>query len=433
MHPGTPLSPLAYRSRSSVPARAGLASYDPVPVEVAPSVPAYTFSLAALSNSEALYLLSADQQAALEADGFVIVFEGFAQIYQVYQAADRRGLPSFVTVDALLHAFHILFNWSLRSVEADFLSGELEALSETMVAAASAQYQELTGEFQAAAEQNLAFFSVGALLLRPDFPPPEAVARVVREEVTLISAHDGVYISPLRGQPEDYTQYAPRGHYTRNELLERYFQAMTWYGRAGFRLETPEDPAVARRETRQALLILTALYQAELDGAPARESWARIYEPTSFFVEGADDLTVYDYAAAVQAIYGRLPAPDEGLEQWGAALDDEGKLSDLMVTLATFRAPRILGGPLTDAEVEANGGPPMQFRFMGQRFVPDSALFQALVYNSVGLYQGDGEPFTLSQSEVGPIRGLPRGLDVAAVFGSAAGVDHFGERGGHGL
>ncbi len=60
----------------------------------------------------------------------------------------------------------------------------------------------------------------------------------------------------------------------------------------------------------------------------------------------------------------------------------------------------------------------MGFRFMGQRFIPDSYMFQQLVYDQIGLYQGTGEPFTLSPSAVGPIRGFPRGLDVQAVLGS---------------
>ncbi len=60
----------------------------------------------------------------------------------------------------------------------------------------------------------------------------------------------------------------------------------------------------------------------------------------------------------------------------------------------------------------------MGFRFMGQRFIPDSYMFRQLVYNQVGVYLGSGAPFTMSPSGVGPIRGFPRGLDVPAVLGS---------------
>jgi hypothetical protein len=55
---------------------------------------------------------------------------------------------------------------------------------------------------------------------------------------------------------------------------------------------------------------------------------------------------------------------------------------------------------------------------MGQRFVPDSYIFQNLVYPEVKLYTGNLKPFTLVMSQRGPIRGFPRGLDIMAVLGS---------------
>jgi hypothetical protein len=57
-------------------------------------------------------------------------------------------------------------------------------------------------------------------------------------------------------------------------------------------------------------------------------------------------------------------------------------------------------------------------RFMGQRFVPDSYMFQNLVSPAVGMYVGDGEPFTMKVTGAGPARTFPRGLDVLAVLGS---------------
>ena len=55
---------------------------------------------------------------------------------------------------------------------------------------------------------------------------------------------------------EDYGQYKPRGHYTRSEDLQRYFQAMMWYGRITFRLRNAD-------ETRSALLLTQALQTAK--------------------------------------------------------------------------------------------------------------------------------------------------------------------------
>ena len=68
-------------------------------------------------------------------------------------------------------------------------------------------------------------------------------------------------ISPIWDRPdlpddkkliEDYSQYIPRGHYTRSEELKKYFKAMMWYGRLTFRL-------LDDFETRRALLLIQAL------------------------------------------------------------------------------------------------------------------------------------------------------------------------------
>jgi len=60
---------------------------------------------------------------------------------------------------------------------------------------------------------------------------------------------------------------------------------------------------------------------------------------------------------------------------------------------------------------------------MGQRFIPDSYIFQQLVYDQVKQYTGQGQPFTLSQSPAGPIRGVPRGLDIPAALGSTRALE----------
>nr|HID13131.1 DUF3160 domain-containing protein [Anaerolineae bacterium] len=387
----------------------GFAAYVPVEVDVVPAAPAYTPDLDVVTNPDVLARLNPAQQAALEENGFVVVPLGYEQIYQIYQQTDEASTPAFVTTDAVLHSFHILYDYALRLAEIEHFIADLEALSITMLAAAEADYAATSGPVQEAARQNLAFFAVATKLLNPDADVPAPVRDVVQEELALIEAHEGITFSPIFGYREDYSQYVPRGHYTRNEDFERYFRAMMWYGRMAFHLVNPRDPEAARRETRGALLIVRALHNAQANGEPALDVWERIYEPTAFFVGTADDLTAYDYAAAAPQVYGGLPDP--------ATLADEAKLDEFIAAARQLRPPAIVGGYVTDQEEPEEVT--MGFRFMGQRFIPDSYIFQQLVYDKVKGYRGGGKPFTMSLSQAGPIRGFPRGLDVPAVLGSA--------------
>jgi hypothetical protein len=405
----------------------GFAPYVPVKVDLALAAPAYTPDLDAVANQDIVAWLSQAQRTALEEKGFVVVPRRHQQIYEIYQQADEQSIPAFVTTDAVLHAYHILYDYALRLVEIEHFIGDLEALNAALLQAAQQDYDATSGPMQEAAWQNLAFFSVAARLLDADAKAPAPVRDAVEKELALIEAHQGFAASPIfdryrtvDGTPpckydycEDYSQYVPRGHYTRNADFERYFRAMMWYGRMSFHLAVPHEPDVALRETRSAMLIVRALYTTSAGAEPAVEVWDRIYEPTAFFVGTADDLTVYDYAQIADGIYGGLPD--------ASTLADEVKLEAFIKAAKALRPPAIVSSFVTDGQDAAEVT--MGFRLMGQRFIPDSYMFQQLVYNKVKGYRGQGTPFTMSSSGVGPIRGFPRGLDVPAVLGSARALE----------
>jgi hypothetical protein len=401
--------PLAHAIAETVPG--SFAAYEPYPVEVEPSVQPYAVDLNSVANPDVLLALSDEQRTLLEQNGFVVVPDGAQQIYQIYQAAKDQGQPIFVTTDALLHTYHILYDYTLRFAEIEHFVDDLQGLNEAMLAASFQQVQSTSGQVQEAAERNVAFFAVASALLDPGVAVPSEVQDLVQAELALIEAHQGFTESPIFGYKEDYSQYVPRGHYTRNETFERYFKAMMWYGRMMFRLkpgDKPEDVQKGRMETRQAILVVAALQSATVSDQPALAVWDRIYEPTVFFVGKTDDLNVYDYGQVIKEIYG------ESLNL--GDLEDEARLDAFIEKAMTLRPPKIVSSFVTDQEEpeEVTKG----FRFMGQRFIPDSYVFQQLVYDQVKLYQGTGQPFTKVDSMAGPIRGFPRGLDVASVLGS---------------
>ena len=417
-HPTKTPMAVAYTIRDVM--HTGFASYEPVLVSVKPSARAYENNLGEVINPDLLGQLTDEQRALLKKNGFVVVPSRVAQIYEVYKRAKEQGIPIFVTTDALLHTFHILYDYALRLAEVEHFVDDLRGLNEAMISASIEQYRNAQGDVthclppgeekvtctqgggdnasvKEAAKRNVAFFSVAASLLDPGFAVPEEVGELVKKELALIEAHQGFAISPIFGYREDYSQYVPRGHYTRNETFERYFKAMMWYGRMMFRLrpgESTEAVEAGRMETRQAILIVVALQNAKIEGQPAIEVWERIYEPTVFFVGKTDDLNVYDYSQAIAEVYGdRLALRD---------LEDDGRLDGFIEQAMALRPPKIVSSYVTDRErpeIVTKG-----FRFMGQRFIPDSYIFQQLVYDKVGTQDNP--------------RLFPKGLDVAAVLGS---------------
>lgn len=357
-------------------------------------------------------------------NGFVIQPTAMDDIADIYESARDRGQGQFITTDALLHTGHIFFDYLLRLLEIDKLATMAETLTDRMLALSTAQYQEATDpDLKEAARLNIGFFAVAKAQFTPGYLPGQELDDIVRKEMANINSHKGFEfreLLPYVPNPslddtpfayEDYSQYVPRGHYTRNEQFARYFKMMMWYGRIDFKLlafknDTPSE--IGRKMTLQALLMTEALAR----DPDAMALWRQIYEPTVYFVGKTDDLSVNDYAALTSEIF-----PGTGIER----LADRTRQAQFMKQAKTLRAPKILSGAGGGA-AETQG-----FRFMGQRFIPDSHIFQELVYGAAGLgkkipdfaYTGAGTPFTMEIIPgKGPTRAFPRGLDVMAVLGS---------------
>jgi hypothetical protein len=173
------------------------------------------------------------------------------------------------------------------------------------------------------------------------------------------------------------------------------------------------DTKAGRTETLQALLICKALANRKIKGETALEVWERIYETSSFFTGRSDDLTVKEYTQLMDEIYGEnCPL---------ASLAGEKKIREFVKQARQLRKPKILSTYVTDVSSRAvDWRTQMQaLRFMGQRFAPDSHIFQNLVYDKVKWYTGKKtRPFTAVYANGAWFRGFPRGLDVMAVAGS---------------
>jgi len=393
----------------------------------------WTSGLAGLEKAH----ITGKARVLLGKNGFVINPTYHDDLVDIYKDARHLGQGQFITTDVMLHTGHVFFDYLLRLLEIDTLYGMTEVLTDRMLALSMAQYQEAKdSDIKEAARLNIGFFSVAKAQFTPGYVPGEGLEDIVKKELDNINGHKGltfrellVYVPAphsLDRTPfayEDYSQYVPRGHYTRNEQFQKYFKAMMWYGRIDFKLlasnKDGNPSEIGRKMTLQALLITEALSR-DLE---AMGLWRKIYEPTVYFVGKTDDLTVDDYATLAREIF-----PGTGL----ARLADRARQAEFIRQAKKLRPPKILSGAGNSA-AETQG-----FRFMGQRFIPDSHIFQELVYGATGQdkyqpqfsFTGKGNPFTMGFIPgVGSTRVFPRGLDVMAVLGSKRALEILREAG----
>lgn len=365
--------------------------------DVTPCVEAYTIApdLGNVDNLRQFYLEDGIIEQ-LARNGFVVCGDAGNEFFEIYEINRYGQIPNFVTVDSLMHTYHLYFSCLLKNIERNYLSERLVQLSRKMLDNSTAQYEQLkNSEWESAAARNAAFFTIGANLLGEDAAVNDYTEDIVKYELDRISQADGIYPSQITGEEEDYTQYAPRGYYEGDEKLEKYFKAMMWYGRIHFRQEHEEM-------NRSALLLAKALWE----DPEGYQLWESIYAVTSFFAGASDDLGVCEYAPVIREAYG-----DEASIE--TLITDKAAFDRFHAMTARLSPPRINSIPAADGQDHVILG----FRFMGQRFTIDAAIMQKLIYSNV------------EKNAAGELRMLPDVLDVPAALGSDAALRILEEKG----
>ena len=316
---------------------------------------------------------------------FVVGEENGREFFETYEFNSYSQTPNFVTVDAMMHTYHLYFAHLLKLTEKTYLSDMLADVSEDMYAESMIWHDNLVGtEWEEAASRNVAYFAVALSLIGRPAEVPDYAKALADEEIALVNDATALQESPLTGIYEDYTQYKPRGYYEGDEQLEKYFKTMMWYGRITFEQESEVL-------NRAALLMTLAM------NGNAFDDWESIYEVTSFFAGASDDPGYYEYMPVIEAAYGSRDLTQEDL------VGDDVAYRSYEEAIKKLPAPQIQSIPVFDFE-ETNVVP--GFRFMGQRFTVDANIMQNLIFRAVGANEKEEQ------------RMLPDVLDVPAALGS---------------
>ncbi len=334
----------------------------------------------------------------------------YDNFFEIYEQNRYELIPSFITVDSVLNGFHSQFDFILKSAEKKKLYDDLVEMTRLLLESSRKDYENLKGTvWENAAKRNLAYVTVAASLLnlpaRSDIKIEynEDVASFVKLETEKIYGASGIAQSPVMniGEPqeaflEDYSQYAPRGHYANEDelKLQSYFRAMMWYGRIAFRLEELD-------EVKSSILLAYALSRKDINS-----KWESIYDVSSFFAGQSDSLSPIDYYEEISKTAGK------SLEYGALTKLKKADIKKFAKTMYKKSDSKINTMPIYEPSIQpdrkaATAG----CRLMGQRYSLDAEVFANLVYRAVG------------ENDKGWRRMLPKVLDVPAAFGSKKAIE----------
>lgn len=316
----------------------------------------------------------------LARDGFAIVPRQSIQLFHCYENNDYHDFPSFVTTDMHMQLMHMYFSNILESIERSALLPSLKSVVKELHAEMSAAAEKATDPAtREAAEHNMAYLAVcGRLLGLQQTVAPARYRLTVNEEVEKVMRCTDD-ISPFLGYDNVkfmYSQFRPRGNYSRSEEMQRYFRAMMWFQ------YTPRCIG-DRKEMRRAVLLADAVNRKFY----VRKGLRRIDTALRMLVGQPDGASLLDLAARLTA-RGTTAAK---------LMNDDRTLGQLMREMAALTAKNTRIKPKEQVTC------PEKMWIMPQRYLYDNEVLQELV-----------DVTTKPETR----RGNPKGLDVMAAFGS---------------
>lgn len=316
--------------------------------------------------------LNGNELSKLTENGFVITkrktFPSFAYGYKSIYAED---LPVYVSADSILEAVHRTFDALLSQTEERVLVDELSTLLTGMRAALASAEMDAGVMKDADLYLGLAASLLGGKLVTPVAGADPAELSSLFALATKASGHQMVKLFGVN-RDEDFSQFAPRGHYANSEQLKLYFKAMMWLGRVDLRLvETQGDGSQLfyRRQFDAAV----ALRQLMTDSG--FKLWQHIDETIGAFVGEHDSMTPKDLDALMASLNV-------------TSLADSAQLTDQQIVDEIARggwgAQRIASRIIVKNDPSATTLPlDRSFMLFGQRFTVDSYTFVNVTFDRV--------------------------------------------------
>lgn len=310
--------------------------------------------------------------------GFAIVPAQHQQLFHVYEQNDYHEFPAFVTTDLYLQLYHLYFDCMLREVEQEKLMPLLKEFCEEGQKVFARRWQrekeneDAVFNTDGAAEWIVTYFKVANALLEEQAPKDDADALGEYERVMKSTNATSEFLE-YTDVPFEYSLFRPRGHYTRNDNLKRYFRTMMWLQTVPLRSDNPFDMLKAN--------ILAVEICDDHDNARLYSLYKKLTEPMNYLMGMPDDVSIEQ----VNKIISDIGTCEIDPNELGVKVDE-------IAEKQTRIRPKFL-------RTGRN-----KVRLMPQRYQPDAEVLQEMV---------DYETETTK-------REAPKGLDVFAAMGVSA-------------
>lgn len=325
----------------------------------------------------------------LRTDGFVITPGKYEQLFHVYDENYYDYTPNFITTDLYAQVLHMHVSKEMQLLEED----KMFPLVNTLVTGQYNYFKQLSNKadnplLKKAAGRNQVYYAVAlSLLSGKKQSVPGEWQNAFDYEYTHSQKGEGMTSEFLGDSLMDYTQFQPRGNYTRNDTLKRYFQCVKWLNSAKVYLD---------EEERLAAGIL--LGKGLLEDEASLKSYETFSGFIAFLAGEENNLSLMHLLGILKNNNADAPA-----------LLEPARMEKIRTALIAANPQRMKPAGWNDVTKEFIDRPKMFFT--AGRYTFDGEILQRLV-------NIEREKITDE-----PKRPFPKGLDVFAVMGNATAED----------
>lgn len=322
----------------------------------------------------------------------------------------HADLPLIFTTDALLHTVYLSYDNLLAELETTLFADTLHAILTASLKRAEENWSD--GDH---VEDARLVLRTALHLLRPgrslrdmwrgpaDGPAPipkpkdSAVAKVI---AAIDAERSGTFTLFGRNATVDFTQFKPRGHYTKTWALVDYFRAVMWLSRADLAFDISPSPKPGKDPARARMKKASLVLYDCVAGSGSLPAWKELDGWIEFLVGPGDGLGMDGMEALAAALGGgdlrrKVARFDE--KAFDAAVARGGFGEQAIASHVRFGAP---GGKEVLPRISS---------FLPQRFVLDAFAFSETVNPKV------------------PYRTLPSSLEAAFLLGDNGAPKDLGE------
>jgi hypothetical protein len=179
----------------------------------------------------------------LSTNGFVINKGNYEQLFHVYDQNYYDYTPSFITTDLYLQVLHMHISKEMQALEIKKLFGILDQLLNEQYEKSKQDASSKSLNLKQASSWNQVYYAIALSLLKDTkYKVPENLQASFDFEFSHIQEAAGREKSDFLGDSiMDYTQFIPRGNYTRSDSLKNYFKCVKWLNSANIYLDSDES------------------------------------------------------------------------------------------------------------------------------------------------------------------------------------------------